>query len=123
MEPLLRNQPGPSGAPIAEQESSADEATGIFVRGSNGARLNYQSTAQDSGTGPRARKTRPSGSGDGSGGGAGKQAMGAQPAGQSVERRADEKEGTWWKRLLASVQSIELENKGSVARDHLALGE
>ncbi len=49
--------------------------------------------------------------------------MGAQPAGQSVERRADEKEGTWWKRLLASVQSIELENKGSVARDHLALGE
>ncbi|GJN68710.1 hypothetical protein PLIIFM63780_001104 [Purpureocillium lilacinum] len=33
----------------------------------------------------------------------------------------DKEELTWWRKPLGTFQSIELENKGSVARDHLAL--
>ncbi|KAF4123522.1 protein of unknown function (DUF202) [Geosmithia morbida] len=32
-----------------------------------------------------------------------------------------EKKATWWTRVISPLQSIELENHGSVARDHLAL--
>lgn len=34
----------------------------------------------------------------------------------------DEKKESWWTKAVSPLQSIELENHGSVARDHLALG-
>ena len=43
-------------------------------------------------------------------------------AGDHRERTRDQQEGPLWKRTLRYFKSIELENKGSVARDHLALG-
>ena len=83
-------------------ESSADERTGIVSRGD---RVSYQSTATSEGPRPRngMRHT------------------------ESMQHRGPEAEeqkarDPWYHTLFAPFKSIELENKGSVARDHLAIG-
>lgn len=139
------NTPPASGAQHdGLQDEEPDETTGIITRApSSGAQpaMNYQSTVESAGT--RARKAGAparngadspaddsrragedrstskgraplAGAGNGSQNGPG-QDHGNGPA-ESKEAQA------WWRSKLASFGSIELENKGSVARDHLALG-
>lgn len=76
----------------ATSEDSADETTRIFGKRRNRG-PNYQATQAS------ASLTAP------------------PPDGQ-----ADEERSSWWKENWSSLWSIELENKGSVARDHLAIG-
>lgn len=76
---------------------------------SNGARPRRGGSTPRSNTGRR-RETAPGGEGDFD--------DGANGSGREQDKEAV----AWWKAQLAKFGSIELENKGSVARDHLALG-
>ncbi|KAF2817550.1 uncharacterized protein BDZ99DRAFT_373402 [Mytilinidion resinicola] len=95
-----------------DDDGSPDETVPIITREQGGHARDYQSIS------PQIRAKHAGGTEiPGNGTHRERQEREAEAAAVAAEA----KEGRWWKKVIEKYGSVELENKGSVARDHLAL--
>ena len=96
-------------------DNPADEITPIVGRELGGGRRNYATASEVAEDALVVRKRS---------GSPGPRTLADARSRQIGEGDAEGKEsGSWWREIIDKYGSVELDNKGSVARDHLALGK
>ncbi|KAL8942862.1 MAG: hypothetical protein Q9216_001405 [Gyalolechia sp. 2 TL-2023] len=96
-----------------ENDGPSDEITPIVSNERSGGRRNYATTSED--TEPVNSAHPPEGSSE-------PRPLAKRKNGQVGAEGGEKGDGGWWKDFVDKYGSVELDNKGSVARDHLALG-